>query len=402
MAAEPASGAGLFGADLAADPRPTFAELRKGSPVLRLPDLQGFGDGGVVILSRYEDVHFALRHPEVFSSTEAAVDIGQDRPLIPLQVDPPDHAGYRRLLDPHFSPRAVNGMEGAVRELAAELIEGFAARGRCDFHAEFATPFPATIFLRLMGLPMEELPMFLRWRDGIIRPQVDPSDLDGARTVRKQTGQEIYAFFDAVIDDRLASPQDDLMTAFLTDEIEGRRLSRDEVLDMCYLFILGGLDTVTASLDCLIARLAQHPEERQRLVDDPSLIDGAVEELLRFETPVMGVPRLVVADVTLDGVEVKAGERAILLLHSADTDEAEFDGADEVDFGRERNRHFAFGGGPHRCLGSHLARRELKVALEELHRRIPEYSLAPGAELSYSPGIRQVDPLPIVFPVGAR
>lgn len=388
----------LFGGDLAADPRPTFKELRDGSPVLRLPELQGFGDGTVVILTRYEDVHFALRNPDVFSSTEAAVDIGQERPLIPLQVDPPDHAGYRRLLDPHFSPRAVNDMEGAIRELANDLIDGFAGRGGCDFHAEFATPFPATIFLRLMGLPLDELPRFLGWRDGIIRPPVDPSDPEAARAVRKSTGQEIYAYFDLVVEERTRQPRDDLMTAFLTEEIDGRRLTRDEVLDMCYLFLLGGLDTVTASLDCMVARLAQHPDERRRLVEAPAVIDGAVEELLRFETPVMGVPRLVVRDVTLGEVEIKAGDRAILLLHSADTDDAEFDRAGEVDFARERNRHFAFGGGPHRCLGSHLARRELKVALEELHRRVPDYGLAPDVVLSYSPGIRQVDPLPLVFP----
>jgi cytochrome P450 len=166
---------------------------------------------------------------------------------------------------------------------------------------------------------------------------------------------------------------------------------------MCHLLLLGGLDTVTATLDCAIVYLARHPERRRLLVDDAAVTAGAIEELLRAETPVMIVPRVVKQDCTIDGVDIRAGDHATLCIGAANGDDAEFERSDDVDFARTPNRHLAFGGGPHRCLGSHLARMELRVALEEFHRRIPEYHLAAGTEVHYSPGIRQAETLPLVF-----
>jgi cytochrome P450 len=160
--------------------------------------------------------------------------------------------------------------------------------------------------------------------------------------------------------------------------------------------MLGGLDTVTATLDCMIQYLATHPEQRQRLVDDPSAIPGAVEELLRWLTPVMVIPRAAAQDVTLHDVEIKAGDSVTLVLGAANDDESEF-AADVVDFDREPNKHLAFGGGHHLCLGAHLARMELRIALEELHARIPDYRLADGAEVHFSTGIRQAHTLPLVW-----
>jgi len=382
------------------DPRAYYRALRDKTPILRMPQMQGLAEGGAVIISRYEDVQFALRHPEIFTSDMSAAEIGQDRPLIPLQVNPPDHAPYRRRLDPHFSPPAVTAVETSVRELANQLIDKFAGRGSCDFHAEFAVPFPCTIFLSVMGLPLDDLPEMLRWKDDIIRAQMQVADPAEAAALRRSAGKQIYAYFERVIDARTqesAEPRDDVMNKLLTEKVDGERLSREEILDTCYLFLLGGLDTVTASLDCMVSRLAQHPDELHQLIEHPERVPAVVEELLRFETPVTAIPRLVGRDVTIGGVELKAGEHAMLLLASANTDEREFDRAASVDFGRDLNRHFAFGGGPHRCLGSHLARRELKVALEELHRRITDYSLAPGTKLVFSPGIRQLETLPLVF-----
>ena len=383
--------------EVAADPLPFYERLRAECPVA---NMEGFEEGSHII-SRYEDVKFALKHPEIFSSDVVAVDIGQDRPLIPLQVDPPGHAKYRRVMDPQLGPAAIGHLEDEMRKLAGELLDGFADRGTCDFHAEFSVPYPCTVFLQLTGLPLEELDQFLAWKDGIIRPDVDFGDVEAATAVRHATGRAMYDYFDGVVDDRLANPGDDLISRFVQAEVEGRQMTREEILDICYLFILGGLDTVTSTLDCSIAYLAQRPEHRAQLVADPGLVPHAVEELLRLHTPVMQVLRVVATEHEMHGVTMKPGDTAMIMLGAADADADEF-GPDADDFvlDREVNRHFAFGGGPHRCLGSHLARLELKVALEELHRRLPDYAVADGAELVYSPGIREIEHLPLVFTPG--
>jgi cytochrome P450 len=384
----------LFTPDVAADPRATYRKLRDERPVARQ---KGYDGAMEVVVSRYDDVCWALRHPEVFSSAAEAVDIGQEQPLIPLQIDPPDHSKYRRLLDPQFSPKRMAELEGGAREFVNRLIDGFASRGTCDFHEQFATPLPSTIFLMLMGLPIEDLPTFLQWRDNTVRPDVEPGDFEGAQRIRERTGHEITEYFLTAIEKRRSDPDDKLLSRLVHAEIEGRPLTRDELLGTCHLLMLGGLDTVTATLDCSIAYLAHHPERRRELVQKPELTGAAVEELLRWETPVQMVARVVKQDATIGGVDVKVGDRAVILIGAADGDEREFADVDTVSFTRETNRHVAFGGGPHRCLGSHLARLELRVALEEFHHRIPDYRIPDGTELLYSPGIRQTMGLPLEF-----
>jgi cytochrome P450 len=358
-----------------------------------------FEDTKAMHLFRYEDVAWALKHPDTFSSSFEAVSIGQEHPLIPLQIDPPEHAKYRRLLDPEFSPRKMAALEPDARVLVNGIIDTFIEKGACDFHEDFATPLPSTMFLRLMGLPQSDLASFLQWRDNTIRPDVAPDDWEGAQRIREQTGHEITAYFEAAIEERRRSASDDdaLLNRLVHGEVEGRALTQEELLGICHLLLLGGLDTVTATLDCMVMYLARHPERRQMIVDDPSIMANAVEELLRTETPVMVVPRVLKQDVTIGGVEAKAGDHATLCLGAANGDDAEFDDAHSVDFARAGNRHLAFGGGPHRCLGSHLARLELRIGLEEFHRRIPEYDVVDGADIHYSPGIRQTNQLPLVF-----
>jgi cytochrome P450 len=254
-----------------------------------------------------------------------------------------------------------------------------------------------------MGLPIEDLSIFLQWRDNTVRPDVEPGDFDGAARIREQTGHDITQYFEGAIEARRAKPDDGLLTRLVNAEIEGRPLTREELLGTCHLLILGGLDTVTATLDCSIAYLAHHPERRRELVEKPELTAAAVEELLRWETPVQMVARVVKQDATIGGVDVKAGDRVTVLIGAADGDERDFDDVDTVSFTRPANRHVAFGAGPHRCLGSHLARLELRVAIEEFHRRIPDYRIPDGTELVYSPGIRQTMGLPLEFePEGAR
>jgi cytochrome P450 len=185
------------------------------------------------------------------------------------------------------------------------------------------------------------------------------------------------------------------MSYFVQTELDGHKLSDEEILDICFLFIIAGLDTVTATLGCNTVYLASNPEQRQRLLDQPDLLPTTIEELLRWESPVPGVPRIVKQDVTLGELELKAGDMALLLLGAANLDRAEFGDDTEVHLDRERNRHIAFGGGAHRCLGSHLARMELTVAMEEWHRRIPHYRVKPGESPEYSIGIREVKHLPL-------
>jgi cytochrome P450 len=371
-----------------ADPQSIYRMLREHSPILRT-------EQGGTMISRHEDVEFALRHSELFSSDMDAISIGNVRPLIPLQIDPPEHVKYRRLLDPLFAPKQVALLENDVRKLSNQLIDDFVDTGECEFNSAFAIPLPCTVFLRLLGLPLEDLDLFLAFKNNIIRP--DTKDQREFERIQAETGQKIYAYFDKVLDEREQQPRDDLLSGFLEADVDGHRLTREDILDICYLFLLAGLDTVTASVGCMVAYLARNPEQRRRLVEDPSLIPGAVEELLRWETPVPGVPRVLTEDVELSGERLEAGERVTVLLGSANIDESGFPDPDAVDFERPANRHLAFGGGVHRCLGSHLARLELRVALEQLHERIPDYTIKPGVEPQYTMGIRAVEYLPLVF-----
>jgi cytochrome P450 len=312
-------------------------------------------------------------------------------------VDPPAHVTYRKLLDPLFTPRKMDALEGEIAARFARFVDAFADRGGCHFTDELAVPFPSSIFLGLMGLPWDELDTLLRLKDGILRPA--GADADTQARVRAATGQEIYRYFDAVLDERAADPRKDVLTMFLHAEVDGDRLTREEILDICFLFLIAGLDTVTDSLTCMFAFLATHPAHRRRLVEDPAIVPAAVEELLRWETPVPLVYRLATGDTDVRGCPVKAGTVVTVSLGAANVDAGEYPDASEVRFDREVNRHLAFGGGVHRCLGSHLARRELRVALRDWHRRIPDYGLKPGIDLHYPPGLRTVENLELVWPV---
>ena len=349
---------------------------------------------GVQVVRRAE-VEYALQHPDVFSSASEAVDLGQKRPLIPLQVDPPEHLKYRRLLDPIFAPRQINPLEPDIARLVNELIDGFADRGRCDFAAEFAVILPSSVFLRLLGLPLSDLDTFLTMKDGILRPQGE--SLDEMVQSQRRAAARIDDYFASALDERKRHRADDILSRFLDTEVDGERLSDDEILGICFLFLLAGLDTVTDTLECDFAFLAEHPEQRQRILDDPSVIPAAVEELLRWETPVTGVARVATRDIELGGCPVNKGERVGVCLGAANTDERHLPDAHDVDLTRSPNRHLAFGGGVHRCLGSHLARLELRTVLREWHRRIPHYRIEPGTDLSYMPGLRQIDRLPLVW-----
>lgn len=394
----------IFDPEVARCPHAAYAKIREKCPVGRMALT------GMPVVARYEDVAWALRHPELFSSDMSAqMKLGNERPMIPQQIDPPEQTRFRRLLDPLFSRRRMEALAPAVREHANRLIDAFEADGECEFDAAFAIPLPCTAFLSLFGLPTSELQTFLDMKDGIIRPHKylpPPEDtslealaafMKVQDAYRKKTADSMFAYFEEEIARSQGRSRDDLLGALLGAEIDGEKLTQEEILDICFLLLLAGLDTVTATLGCNVAYLSENPEQRQRLLDKPDLIPGAVEELLRWETPVTAVPRVAKQDVELRGFSIKEGDTVTFLIGAANTDDDHFREAHSVDFERERNIHLAFGGGPHRCLGSHLARMELRVAMEEWHRRIPHYRIKPGEMPTYSPGIREVMYLPLVW-----
>ena len=377
----------------AADPHPTNHALAQQIVV---------GLNGSVMVASRELTTETLGKPEVFSSADL-VEQGNTRPLIPLGVDPPDHGRYRRLLDPLFAPRRMEAQEADIAERANHFIDAFIDRGSCNFTTEFAELFPSAVFLGLMGLPWEELETLVRLRDGLLHPGTAESTAEQRTAIQRETAQQVYAYFDWILDDRQANPRDDVLSAIVGHGEDGVALSedpmsRDEALGTCFVLLTAGLDTVTDSLTCFWAYLAQNPDRRREIVADPAVIPHAVEELLRWETPVPMVVRWAREESRLGGEVVAAGHHVLVNLSAANLDPAEFTDPLTVRFDRAGNRHLAFGGGAHRCLGSHLARRELRIALREWHRRIPEYTLAPDYEVRYRPPLRFVPDLQLTWP----
>jgi cytochrome P450 len=383
----------LMSPELARNPQPTYAMLRDGSPVLRV-------DGVGVVVSSRSGVDEVLRNPDLFSSNMSAHDLKTKRPLIPLQIDPPAHRTYRKILDPLFSPQRMRALEEPVARLVNDLIDTFVDDDEVDFAAQFSVPFPSQVFLTLFGLPRADLPTFLGMKDGVIRPDHVVGHEFGHHETeahQQRTADAIYAYFERVLDEREDEQGDDLLSHLLRADVDGDRLTREDILDICFLFLIAGLDTVTASLDCFFGHLAEDPEARRRLVGEPEAIPAMVEELLRWETPVMAVARVATQDVEVGGCPIGGGEHVMAIIGAANVDDAELPGARELRWDRDTNRHLAFGGGIHRCLGSHLARLELRVALREWHRRIPDYGIKPGAALTYTAGIRTLESFPMLL-----
>jgi cytochrome P450 len=351
-----------------------------------------------ISLTRYDDIATVTKRRDVHSMDPDAIGaianaLGAGRPLIPLMLDGDDHTKYRKLLDPLFAPKHIARLEPIVRELAESLIDAFAGDGQVDFYEAFCEPLPSQIFLRQLGLPLEDAP-FLMWvKDGPIRPTDDEH--------RTTAGPKLLEYLYAELERRDASgePGDDLIGGFLTAEVDGQRLTHDDVVDITFLLVLAGLDTVTSSLSCMVDWLARNPAARDALVADPSGLPAAIEELMRVQTPVVMGSRHAVADFEVNGVQVKAGDELHVMWAAANMDPEVFDDPTRVDFQRPNNRHIAFASGFHRCLGSHLARLELRVALDTLHRRIPDYRPDPERATGYrnSAPVRCVDPLPLVF-----
>jgi cytochrome P450 len=383
------------------NPHPLYDRIRLECPVAHSERYGGFW-----MLSKYEDVLQAYQEPEVFSSWPNPIppnSIGNQRPVIPVEVDPPDHTKYRHILSPLFTVHRLSALEGMIRRHMAELVDPLVPQGECEFVSAVGKALPARVFLELMGWPVEHAPMFLDWCDTLMRGV--PGDEEESNRIREATGLELYGYFAEELDKRddIGPPQQgedaDFIDTLRAASFGGERpLSQFEILDCIFIVLLAGLDTTQGVLSNSMEFLATHERHRKELLGNPAILDSAVEELLRWFAPVAPGRRLT-QDTVVRGVPMREGDRVLLLTASACRDEEEFGWADTVDFHRNPNRHIAFGAGVHRCLGSHLARMELRIALQEWHSRLPEYQVREGTEPRHHlSAVAGVDELHLVFP----
>ncbi|MBW8826686.1 MAG: cytochrome P450 [Acidobacteria bacterium] len=375
------------------EPQPKYRALQDEDPAKVI--------GHRVRLLGMQEILEVTKHHDVVGNGGNGPTMGAKRPLIPLDIDGPEHTKFRKILDPVFSPKRVALLEPQVRARCGELIDAFIDAGKVDAVAAFTVPLPTTIFLSIMGIPLDQLDYFLAFKDGILRTAGDMTLTREERIKRtEEASAACYAFFD----DELAArhrrddPGDDLIGALMKSEVDGHRLTDENIQDISYLLMIAGLDTVTSSLGCILSWLARHPEGRQWVTADPSRWPLAIEELMRFESPVPGGSRFAAKDVVINGKSYPAGTEFSVSWSAANLDPAFFDDPLTVNLERQPNRHIDFASGWHRCLGSHLARLELRLAMEEWHARIPDYEIEPGAEVPYLPlGVRQPLSLPLVW-----
>ncbi|WP_163506503.1 cytochrome P450 [Fodinicola acaciae] len=333
---------------------------------------------GFWVVTEGTAVQEALQDWRTFSSTSVtALDPDPKFLWIPEMLDPPMHTEWRRLLGREFSPKAVAAREPEIRRVAVELIDQLAQTDGADVLDGFARRFPTTIFLRLMGLPEEDLERFLDWVHDVLHLSYEQ---DPDRSRQFSAIQQVSAYFQEQIALRREAPRDDLLSRAMTWRIEGKPISDRDLHAFCVLMFMAGLDTVPIAVGWVLYHFAQHPEQRRAILADQALIATSVEEILRVYSFVIPA-RKATRDVTVGGCPVRAGEMVMLPLSVSNRDPRRYDNPRQVDLARTTSNHIAFGSGPHRCLGSHLARLELNVAVEEWHRRIPDYRVADGQDL---------------------
>ena len=344
---------------------PTLTRMRERWPVTRSDERGGFW-----VLTRYEDVLAAAQDWETFSSElgVAIPDTQMVSKAIPEHIDPPLHREYKRLISAWFTPAVVAPYEAPTRALVTRLIDGFADAGECDFMAELASPFPGLAFFELvLGAPPDEAHEVA----GLAQRASVPTNPD-SRECWVALNAWITGF---VADRRAAPPRGDVVDAILAASIEGRPVREDEVMGLILLLILGGLETTAGALGQFMLRFCREPEIPALLRDHPDLVNPAVEELLRLEDPFLAIGRTLRHDTEVGGCPMRAGEKVLLSWASANRDADEFPDPDAFRLDRERNRHIAFGAGPHRCAGSNLARLNLRVAVAELTSRLTDFRL---------------------------
>ena len=356
-------------------PHRGVTELFKNSPDI----FYATGDRGHWVVASATVARDMLRQPDKFSSDPVHNPANARKPpTLPNQSDPPLHTELRRIINPFFSPAGVQKMEHNVRQMAGALIDEVAARGHCEFVHEIAQRFPVQLFMRMANAPMQDREMLVAKVDRFTRaPDIQE---------RLAALGELGDYLKGMIAEREHTPGDDLVSLAIHGQVHGRGLTDDEKLGMVNLLFLGGLDTVAAMLSFIMAYLGQHPDQYQRLTSDPALIGNAIEELMRVHG-VAGMERGVTADMEYAGVQFKARDRLVFLPHVYGLDEALVDDPFRVDFDRPVSSHLVFGSGPHRCVGSHLARLEMKIFIEEWVRRIPAFSVDAAGDLPTRGGL---------------
>jgi cytochrome P450 len=333
--------------------------------------------GGFTFVAKLDDILAAERSPGVFSVAPSMLlpAFGTDVPMIPIDIDPPAHTAYRRLLLPLFTPRALDELTPGLRATARELAGSVAAADVVDVSTAFARPLPTIVFSRFCGFPERDWPKFDSWVDDIIYSRTEDPERAFA------AGDAVRAYFDELLAARRGGePRNDLIGVLLQAELDGRPLTHDELISYCYLLFVAGLDTTAWAIRSSLWFLARTPGAQARLRAEPDLIPAAAEEFLRTLSPVQGMARTCIAAAEVGGQEIKAGERVVLLFGAGNRDPDAFAGPDEIRFDRRKNRHLAFGAGIHRCLGSNLGRRELVVGLEELLRAVPTFAAEDRSE----------------------
>jgi cytochrome P450 len=343
-------------------------------------------------LTRSADIRYVLQKPLLFSSKETAAFsllLGESWDLVPLEQDAPRHTAVRNWLNPIFSHLRIRPMESGIRQTCVRLVETFANDGGCEFVGAFGRPFPITVVLQLLGLPYEHVDMFLKWEDQLLHSH----DFG----VMAEAARKIKDYLLAAIELRRKTPTDDLFSQAIRAEIKGVPLSADEILGFCYLLFVGGLDTVASSLAFHFKHLAEHPDLQKQLRANPEIIPKAVEELLR-RYAIVTTHRRATQDTELAGIQIKSGDWITICTPMSAMDEHEYKDPEIVDFTRTVRSHVTFAFGPHICLGMHLARREMAIALEEWIARVPVFRLKPGSRPKlHAGGVFGVDELQLVW-----
>jgi hypothetical protein len=328
---------------------------------------------GWYYLSHREDVLAALRDPGLFSSKKAFDVLGSPIPLVPIAFDPPEHTRFRKILQPFFSPHTLKEMLPSLQKQALDIVDDIAKRGECEVVADLAIPYPSQVFLTLFGLPPEDRDKLIPWKDSVIAladsPSLEGHDLTPA--------MELVAYLAEAISERRANPGPDILSQVLSGD---DALDDTEAMGLSFLFVLAGLDTVTAAMTSALLELARNPELRATLREDPDQMSVFVEEIVRLEPPAPMLPRVTTAEVTIGDVTLPPDTMVRLCVAAINRDDSDEISTNDVVMDGKVHRHWGFGGGPHRCLGSHLARMELTLILDEWLKRIPEFSVAAGYE----------------------
>ncbi|MFF5991704.1 cytochrome P450 [Prauserella flavalba] len=357
-----------------ADPVGAYRELRQGPK-------RGWTDasGGYWVLSDYDSVFEAARDDDIFTSRrtdsggEGLSVVIPKTPMhlhIPIELDPPDFRKYRKIVNRITAPAAIEKMRDMVERHTTEFIDSVIEQGECDLTSVIGVPSIVTI--DWLGLPIEEWQRYSRAHHAVLaEPQGSPAFEQATKVDLPYLADQMWD----VIRQRRAEPQDDIISYLVTQEVDDRPLTDDEVFGIIDLLVAGGVGTTASLVSQALVWLAEHTDVRQRLIDDPSLLDRAVEEFLRFFSPTQALARTVTTDVDFHGCPMKAGDRVLLAWSSANRDETKFDNPDEIDIDRWPNRHTAFGVGVHRCAGSHLGRLMSKTLISSVLERMPDYTV---------------------------